>query len=177
MRRETMYDYITDELREAFNDVCLREMNLGLTKEDLVYDIESNTIVQIDGLFLRYCDSKYTIINQATEARFDLIDNSKFMSMLVSHYCTRELNKRNCKVLGINQYITNNNTYRGYVSLTIEPAPVMTYNGEPVGYACIKDIRSDEYINESVRLLSLVCKVNETDSMYDLSRLDVREEG
>ena len=49
----SIYDYVTDELREAFNDLCLREMGLDLTENDLVYDVESNTIMQFDGMYLR----------------------------------------------------------------------------------------------------------------------------
>lgn len=172
--KESIYDYVTDDLREIFNDVCLREMGLDLTKEDLVYDIESNTVLQFDGLYLKYCPSKYTIINQSIETRFNLIENPKLMTMLASMYCTNVINKRGYKVLGLNQYITNQQNYSGYVALAVEPRSVVTYNGQIAGYIRMQDIRSDVFINESVRLLSLVCKVNGTGDMYDLSALDVR---
>lgn len=173
--RESIYDYVTDDLREIFNDVCLREMGLDITNEGLVYDTESNTIMQFDGLFLKYCPSKYTIINQSLEVRFTLIENPKLMSMLASWYCTKELTKKGYKVLGLNQYIVNPQKYLGYVTLAIEPnSPAMKYNGQIAAYISVKDIASDSYVNESVRLLSLICKVNGTSEMYDLSALDVR---
>lgn len=173
--KESIYDYVTDDLREIFNDVCLREMGLDLTKEDLVYDIESNTVLQFDGLYLKYCPSKYTIINQSIETRFNLIENPKLMTMLASMYCTKELNKKGYKVLGLNQYIVNQQKYLGYVALSIERInPAVMYNGQVAGRIVMQDIQSDSFINESVRLLSLVCKVNGTSDMYDLSALDVR---
>lgn len=169
----SIYDYVTDELREAFNDLCLREMGLDLTENDLVYDVESNTIMQFDGMYLRYCDSKYTIINEATDIRFDLIDNAKLMNILASWYCSKELAKRGYRVLGMNQYITNKNTYSGYLTLSIEGS-MGTYNGTAIGRVNLQDIRSGEFINESVRLLSLVCTINGTAEMYDLKQLDAR---
>lgn len=173
-KRESIYDYVTDDLREIFNDVCLRELGLDLTKEDLVYDIESNTVLQFDGLYLKYCPSKYTIINQSIEIPFNLIENPKLMTMLVSRYCINAMEKRGFKVLGLNQYITNQQKYLGYVALVIEPRAAIMYNGQIAGYVRMQDIRSGVFINESVRLLSLLCKINGTGDMYDLSALDVR---
>lgn len=172
--RESIYDYVTDNMREAFNDVCLREMNLDLTTDDLVYDVETESLLQCDGLFLKYCPSKYTIINKNKETRFDLIENPKLMTILTSVYCERQLNKRGIKILGLNQYITDKNTGYGYVSLSLEAMKHLTYNGEIAGTWIVNDINSDNYINETVRLLSLVTKINGTDKMYSLEALDAR---
>ena len=73
----------------------------------------------------------------------------------------------------MNQYITNKNTYSGYLTLSIEGS-MGTYNGTAIGKVNLQDIRSGEFINESVRLLSLVCTINGTAEMYDLKQLDAR---
>lgn len=175
MRRKDdfyMYDYVTDDLREAFNDVCMKEMGLDITDTDLIYDIDTNSILQIDGMYLKYCASEYDQINPNMEIRFSLIEDPKLMAYLTTWYCEKVINSINCKLLGLNHYIIDNNTYRGYATLTVQPNYNVYYNGEIVGYGCIREIRSGNYINESVRLLSLICNLNGK-SNINLSRLDV----
>ena len=37
----------------------------------------------------------------------------------------------------------------------------------------IKEIRSDGFENESVRIFNLICKINKTEHLYDFNKFDV----
>jgi len=161
MRKNTSREnvsQITDHIREAFSDVVLRELELDITEDDKIYDADTMTLLQIDNMFLKYCPTQYTIV-QHNEIKFNVIENSKLMQSMFGWYCNKLIN-RGLNILSFNQYIQNN--FKGIAAVKIS---------RPNGM--IDTVESDLYLNESVRILSLICKLNGTDSMYNFEELDV----
>ena len=47
-------DIITQDLKCAFNDFCMRELKLDITDDDKVFYIDTNEILKYNDKFLKY---------------------------------------------------------------------------------------------------------------------------
>ena len=43
------------KLKIGFNDIVMRELGLDITEDDHIYDMDTNTIIQINEKFIKYC--------------------------------------------------------------------------------------------------------------------------
>lgn len=155
---------ITFDLKVRFNDVVMREIGLDITDdEDYLYDIDSESILQIKGKYIKYFSEDYIILKH-NEIEMNLIENPRLTELLVlpfiNNYCDR---------IGV--------TFQSFSQSTIDKSNdngifSMTYIED--GKA--KTISSDPYINESVRIFNLVCKINKTTNLYNFDNFNIKIE-
>jgi hypothetical protein len=146
------------ELKIDFNDICMREMGLDITDNDYLYIMDSNTIIQIKEKFIKYSEYEFPILKH-NEIDLNLIENPRLMETLTYMYLANRL-VSSIKIVSISQSPIMG-TNKGCCILSYEK------NGE------IKELRSDAYTNESIRIFNLICKVNKTDHLYDFDKYDV----
>ena len=150
-------------LRMAFNDIALNELNLEVDENSSrIYELGDGTmnLLQYNDRFLKYYEGPTTIV-RANEMELNLINNVKLMQILFGRFINKYAMEHNLNVLSY--FSTTNNTLAnspGQFVCTIE-----------VAKKC-NNIESDYFINESVRILNLICKLNGTDGRYNFKELD-----
>ena len=65
------------DLKIRFNDAMMRELGLDITENDYVYDMDTESILQIKGKFIKYCDYEYPILKYNEEIELNLIENPR----------------------------------------------------------------------------------------------------
>ena len=66
------------DLKVRFNDVVMRELGLDTTDDDYLYNVDTESILQIKEKFIKYVDNEYFIL-KTNEIELNLIDNPKLM--------------------------------------------------------------------------------------------------
>ena len=155
-------DIITQDLKCAFNDFCMRELKLDITDDDKVFYIDTNEILKYNDKFLKYPEDEYTII-RPDEIEFNLLKNSRIMDSLLSRFLDEYQHRVGIEITSVFQS-TPHTGVDGYCAFTY------LQNGKNVEY------RSDNFKNESVRMFNLVTKLNNTSHLYDFEQFDVVEE-
>ena len=146
------------ELKIDFNDICMREMGLGTNDDDYVYIMDTMTLVQIKEKFIKYSEDQYPMLRR-NEIDLNLIENPRLMETLTYMYLANRL-VSTIRIVSISQ-----NPIAG----SRKGNCVLSY--EKLGE--IKEIRSDGFENESVRIFNLICKINKTEHLYDFNKFDV----
>lgn len=150
------------DLRSNFNDVCMREMHLDIDDYNHVVDVDTESILQIKEKFIYYPEYEYTII-PSNDIELNLLENSRLMETLFTLYLSKYFKRKNMQI-------------------TVEAISQDMIPGSEKGVTTIsyldtdhivKQIISDKYVNESVRMLSLICNFNKTSHLYDLDNFDV----
>ena len=153
----------TLELKIEFNDIVLREFGLGLDDDDHVVDLDTETIYQISERFIKYSEDKIPILS-TNEIDLNLIENPRLMEILFGMWANK-WEARNQNQVKVTSY------YQSAMRGSKKGFFVMTYlcNG------LTKELKSDVFINESVRIFNLVCKINHTDHLYndEINRFDI----
>lgn len=157
IKREKSYD-----LKVNFNDICMREMKYDVTDEDYLYNIDTDEIIQIKDKFIKYFEDGYPEVNH-NEIDLNLIENSRLMETLFLYYVRRWIERKHYKFVAIAQSPISGSS-KGEFILTYED------NG------AIKNIKSDAFDNESLRIFNLVCKLNHTSHLYEFNDFDVEIE-
>lgn len=146
------------ELKIDFNDICMREMGLDINDMSFLYIMDTLEVIQIKEKYVKYSEEQYPMLRR-NEIDLNLIENARLMETLTYSYLIRML-VSTIKIVSISQNPIKG-TDKGMCVLSYEK------NGE------IKEIRSDGFKNESVRIFNLICKINKTDHLYDFNRYDV----
>lgn len=145
-------------LKSEFNDKVMREMGLDMTDEGYIYDMDTTTIIQIKEKFIKYCEDEYEANNlRHNEIELNLIENPRLMENLTLMFLNRRINN---KIEAMTQAAIPGSA-RGYFVLSF-------LRGNQVA-----EMRSDAYVNESVRIFNLICKINKTINMYDFDKFDI----
>jgi len=145
-----------------FNDITLREFKLGLDDNDHVYDKETDTLYQISERFIKYSEEEIPLLH-ANEIDLNVIENPRLMEILFGMWATKWEKRNNAKVTAYYQSAIRGSK-RGFF--------VMTYLSDGIN----KEFSSNVFVNESLRIFNLVCKLNHTEHLYDedtLKRLDI----
>ena len=153
---------ITLAMEIGFNDMVMQEMGLDINDHDHIYDEEDEVIIQYDGCYLKYYDTDYIDL-RPDEIKFNLIRNARLMDTLVARYIDKFCIRHGVQLSTYHQ-VGGFRGAKGYAAITY------------VENGVSKEIRSDELVNESVRLFNLVCKINGTDDWYDFEKFDIVEE-
>lgn len=149
---------ITDELRIRFNDICMRELSLDITEDDKVFDMDTNTIIVYKDKYLKYYNGPYDKI-RSNEIRFNLLENSNLLLVVFSVFLEKYSQAEGVYISSYYQSAMKGEN--GYAAFCKE------INGGS------EEIHSDLFINESVRILNLICKVNGTTNRYDFDMFDI----
>lgn len=145
-------------LKVNFNDVCMRELGLGLTEDELVYEMDTMEILQFRERFLQYSED-YMPRLQQDRMEFNLLENNRLFDVLFGRWLTKYAERVGWELCAI--YSSNiRNSVKGYSAFSI------IENGRSVEYL------SDPYTTESVRTLNLICKLNKSTHFYDFDMFD-----
>lgn len=147
------------DLRMMFNDLCLRELDLDYTEENYIYDIESDSILQIKDKFIRYIDIE-GVIPKGNEIELNLLENARLMETISLKFLDRWAGTHGYVIEVLSQDKLPN-TSKGVFTIT--------YNDNNT----VKQISSNPYYNESVRIIDIICGINGTSHLYDLDEFDV----
>lgn len=143
------------ELSVMFNDYAMRELGLDIDDGNHIYDADELSILQIDGKFIKYFDDIYDKeYLKSNEIELNLIDNPRLMEYLSIRYIRNKI----CEPKGVN-----------FVSVSQEVAPGSDKGYFTLAYETsgqIKNKDSDSFVNESLRIFNLICKLNKTEHMY-----------
>lgn len=69
------------DLKVRFNDVVMRELGLDTTDDDYLYNVDTESILQIKEKFIKYVDNEYFIL-KPNEIELNLIENPRLMELL-----------------------------------------------------------------------------------------------
>lgn len=147
------------EYKVGFNDFVMREMGFDIDEYDHLYDLETETILQIKEKFIKYTDELYPYL-QFNEIDLNLIENYRLLESLFQVYITNYARSHMMEIKSFS-FSKMKGTKKGKFTLSY-------ING-----GRIVDIESDPYENESVRIFNLVCKLNHRVHLYDFEAFDV----
>lgn len=138
-----------------FGDLTLREIGLDVNEDNHIVDEETGMPILMKGKFLKYNHGPAKRVTR-DEINYDPLNNSKLMNMLFGYYSDK-LESEGSR--GIDMC-----------------ASAITPNGKQVLKVKTGDdsIQSNPYYNESVRLMDVICKLN--DSGEDVSKYDFKPE-
>lgn len=148
-------------LKMRFNDIFMREAGLDYNYNNHVYNIETDSVLVINEKYLKYGEFEYPVLDY-NEIDFDLLGNPKLCESLFMMWATDHINN---EIIGMQQCIIPGSE-KGYF--------VMSFVKE----GRTTDIRSEAFINESVRIFNLLCKILHSEHLYkrDLENLDIKIE-
>ena len=150
------------EIKIDFNNIVLREFKLGLDDYDHLYDKETNSIYQISERYIKYSEDMVPMLH-VNEIDFNVIENPRLMEILFGMWVSKWEQRNGTKVTSYYQSAIRGSK-KGFF--------VLTYLVD----GATKEFKSDVFVNESMRIFNLVCKLNHTDHLYDrdiLNRLDI----
>lgn len=149
-----------------FNDICLREMGLDVEEDNNhVYDIEDGSVLVVTDKFIRYFYEDEDIKVAHNEIELNLIENPRLMEVMFNHYMVKYAAKKGWNITSI--YQSNNIGSSNGIF-------VITYIEEYSNTGETKNLQSDSFLNESLRIFNLICKLNHRTHLYkDLSRFNI----
>lgn len=147
------------EIKINFNDICLREMGLDINDDDYLYDIDTESIYKVKDKFIKYSEEEFPVIH-ANEIELNLFENPRLMEILFGMWIVKWATRKNVEVTSFSQIaIRGSNT--GFFNMTY------VENGEA------KEIKSDVFINESLRIFNLITILNHRNHIYDVSQFNI----
>lgn len=148
------------EIKVNFNDISMRELGLDIDDNNHVYDMDTESIYTIKEKYIKYSEDEYPDIMK-NEIDMNLIENPRLMEILFGMWIVKWASRKHVEVTSF---------YQSPIRGSNKGIFVMTYvasNGET------KELKSDVYINDSVRIFNLISKLNHTSHMYDLTKFDM----
>ena len=148
------------DIKINFNDIVMRELGLDYDEDTYhVYNIETESLYQVSEKFIKYVDTEYPIIH-ANEIELNLIENPRLMEILFGIWISSWQERKGIEVNSYAQ-VPIRGSKQGYF--------IMTYakNGKT------EEIKSDTFINESLRIFNLITKLRHTSHMYDVSKFNI----
>lgn len=148
------------EIKVNFNDISMRELRLDIDENDHIYDMDTESIYMIKEKYIKYSEDEYPNIMR-DEIDMNLIENPRLMEILFGTWIVKWATRKQVEITSFYQS-TIRGSNKGFFVMTYIDA-----NGET------QEMKSDVYINESVRIFNLISKLNHTSHMYDLTKLDI----
>ena len=148
------------EIKVNFNDISMRELRLDSDENDHIYDMDTESIYMIKEKYIKYSEDEYPNIMR-DEIDMNLIENPRLMEILFGTWIVKWATRKQVEITSFYQS-TIRGSNKGFFVMTYIDA-----NGET------QEMKSDVYINESVRIFNLISKLNHTSHMYDLTKLDI----
>lgn len=139
-----------------FNDAFMRETGLDIDDNDHVYNMETDSALVIRDKFLKYRDYEYPVLS-GNEIDFNLLENPKLCETLANMWLHDHINN---DILSLDQCMIPGSSKGKFVLSYIK-------NGKT------ENISSDAFINESVRVFNLICKLTKRTHLYDFESMDI----
>jgi len=144
-----------------FNDIICRELGLSVDDNDHVVDVDLESVLMINDKFIKYSDDQYPKLFH-NEIDLNLIENPRLTEILFGRWVSRRAQSKGIEITSMYQSAIRGSN-KGFF--------VVTYNvgSEP------REKRSDVFVNESLRILNLICKLNHTEHLYKarINNLDI----
>lgn len=147
------------EIKVNFNDIVMRELGLDIDENDHVYDMDTESIYTMKDKFIKYSEEEYPVIH-ANEIELNLIENPRLMEMLFGLWIQKWAERKHVEVSSFSQ-IAIRGSKNGFFNMTY------VENGE------VKEIKSNIFINESLRIFNLICILNHRDHMYNVDQFNI----
>lgn len=147
------------DIKIRFNDAVMRELGFDLTDEDYLFDMDTETVLQIKEKYIKYCEVDDPYIKH-NEIEMNLLENPRLTETLIIPFIHNYCARKNIILQSIAQ-VPIKGSKKGFF--------IMYYsiNGET------KDMKSDPFENESVRIFNLITKMNKTSHMYQFDLFDI----
>ena len=139
-----------------FNDAFMRETGLDIDDNDHIYNMETDSALVINGKFLKYRDYEFPVLN-GNEIDMNLLENPKLCETLANMWLHDNIKN---DILSLDQCAIPGSAKGAFVMSYIK-------NGKT------ENIKSDPFINESVRVFNLICKITKRTHLYDFDSMDV----
>lgn len=139
-----------------FNDAFMRETGLDIDDNDHVYNIDTDHALAINEKFLKYRDYEYPVL-EANEIDFNLLENPKLCESIANMWFHDNIKN---EIISLDQCIIPGST-KGTFALSY------LKNGRT------ENIKSDPFVNESVRVFNLICKIVRRTHLYDFDSMDI----
>ena len=149
------------EIKRNFNDIVMREMGLDIDDNDHIYNMDTETIFTFKGKFIKYTENEYQPIT-SNEIDMNLIENPRLMEILFCNFIDNYAKRKNIEITSFYQSAVQGSS-KGFF--------VVTYLDGPTKET--KEFKSDVFINESLRIFNLICKLNHRAHMYDTTMFDI----
>lgn len=140
------------ELKVKFNDIAMRELGLDVDEYDHIFDMDTSSVYTIKEKFLKYSDDPYPTIMH-NEIDFNLLENPRLFEMLFGLWIQRRAESKGIELRSYDQ-IQVQGSNRGYFIITY------IVGEEP------REKKSNVFLNESLRVFNLICKLNHTEHIY-----------
>lgn len=147
------------ELKMRFNDIMMQELGLDITEENYLYDIEEESILQISEKYIKYFEVENPMTRH-NEIELNLLENPRLSETLVIPYLSKFCKSKNIIFHSVSQTPVEGSKKGKFI---------LSYMMNGV----VKDFSSDEFVNESVRIFNLICKINKTTHFYDFNKFDI----
>ena len=144
------------KLMLIFNDAFMRETGLDIDDNDHVWNMETDSALVINEKFLKYRDYEFPVLN-GNEIDFNLLENPKLCESIANMWLHDNINN---EILSLDQCIIPGSSKGTFVLSYIK-------NGKT------EHIKSDPFLNESVRVFNLICKITKRTHLYDFDVMDV----
>ena len=149
------------EAKLDFNDIVCRELGLSTDENDHIIDLDIESILMIKDKYIKYTDDQYPKLMH-NEIDLNLIENPRLTEILFGRWVERRAQSKGIEITSMYQSAIRGSN-KGFF--------VVTYDvlGEP------REKKSDIFVNESVRIFNLICKLNHTEHLYKtrLEKLDI----
>lgn len=139
-----------------FNDIFMRETGLDIDDRDYVFDIDKDTAIVIGDKYLKYRDYEYPVLGP-NEIDFNLLENPKLCETIANVWLHDHISNT---ILSIDQCVFPGSDRGEFV---------MSY----IKNDRVENIKSDPFINESVRVFNLICKITKREHLYDFKMFDI----
>lgn len=140
------------ELKIAFNDIVMRELGLDVDDDDHIVDLDAEAVYTIKEKFLKYSDDPYPRL-MANEIDFNMLFNPKLFELLFGIWVQRRAASKGIELTSFYQSVLQG-TNKGFF--------VVNY---VVGQQPMEN-KSEVFLNESLRIFNLICKLNGTEHLY-----------
>ena len=144
------------ELGNEFNDKVMREFGLDITDDDYLYWMDDNSVITLKERYIKYCEEINPLLGH-DEIQLNLLENARLIESLAYVYLKKRINN---PIVSISQDVIKGSN-RGHFVLSYEKL------------GKVENLRSDPFLNDSVRVFNLITKINHTEHLYDFSKYDI----
>lgn len=140
------------ELKIAFNDIVMRELGLDVDDDDHIVDLTIDAVYTIKEKFLKYSDDPYPRL-MPNEIEFNMLLNPKLFELLFGIWVQRRAASKGIELTSF---------YQSKLQGSEKGFFVVNY---VVGQQPMEN-KSEVFLNESLRIFNLICKLNGTEHLY-----------
>ena len=153
-----------DAIKNRFNDVVMRELGLGITEDDYIYDMDTETILQIKEKFIKYCEYGEGEVPylKHNEIEMNLLENPRLTETISFPYLYNYCERKGVTFHTISQVPADDGTDMGRC--------ILSYISSGQAFS----VESDMFSNEAVRVFNLITKVNKTSHLYKFEDFDIK---